>query len=80
MFHPLLGNPTALKDAELESKILDLSKKYFMAARMGQGGACQQINMALDVYKEEQSRRQQESMQALMKKQNRGLDDLINLD
>ena len=47
---------------------------------MGQGAACHQIVVALDMYKEEQSRRQQESMQKTIKKQDSGLDDLINVN
>lgn len=80
MFHPLLEDPQKIKDAELESKILDLSKKYHIAARMGQGAVCSQIVLALDMYRAEQQRRQEENMKTLMKKQNKGLDDLINVD
>jgi hypothetical protein len=80
MFHPLLDDPSKLKDQDLEAKILDLGKKYGIAARMGQGGACHQIAIALDTYRSEQSRRQNKSMQDMLSKQNKGLDDLINVD
>jgi len=80
MFHPLLADPSQLKDQDLDSKIIDLSKKYGIAARMGQGGACQQIIIALETYKAEQQKRQNASMQATMQKQNGSLDDLINID
>jgi len=80
MFHPLLADPSQLKDQDLDAKIIDLSKKYGIAARMGQGGACQQIVIALDAYKSEQQKRQNASMQATMQKQNGNLDDLINID
>jgi hypothetical protein len=80
MFHPLLEDPGTLKDQDLDAKILDLSKKYGIAARMGQGGACQQIVIALDTYKAEQQRRQAKGMADMMKKQNGNLDDLINID
>jgi hypothetical protein len=80
MFHPLAENPRNLKDSDLENKIIDLSRKYHIAAQMGQGAACHQIVVALDMYKEEQSRRQQESMQKTIKKQDSGLDDLINVN
>jgi hypothetical protein len=79
MFHPLIAPPTELKDADLEQKILDLSKKYFIAARMGQGGVCDQLSMALDMYKQEQGRRQRESTKTLVKNQDKDLDDLINV-
>jgi hypothetical protein len=80
MFHPLLGDPSLLKDQDLDAKILDLSKKYSIAARMGQGGACQQIVIALETFKAEQQRRQSNAMAEMMKKQNGDLDSLINVD
>jgi len=80
MFHPLLDNPAKIKDQELENKILDLTKKYYTAASMGQGTICQQILLILEVFKEEQRKRQQIAMQDGMKKQNKDLDDLINVD
>jgi hypothetical protein len=80
MFHPLLEDPSLLKDQDLDAKIFDLSKKYGIAARMGQGGACQQIITALETYKAEQQSRQNKSMSDMMKKQNGNLDDLINID
>jgi hypothetical protein len=80
MFHPLLENPTRLKDQELENKILDLTRKYHIAASMGQGQVCQQVIVILETLKEEQRKRQQAAMQDGMKKQNKDLDDLINVD
>jgi len=80
MFHPLLDNPRKLKDEDLEGKILDLGRKYQIALRLGNGSAAQQIVMALGMYKEEQQRRQHEAMQSTMTKQNKGLDDLINIE
>jgi hypothetical protein len=47
---------------------------------MGQGGVCQQIMIILEMYKEEQARRNQAAMASTMKKQNKDLDDLINVD
>jgi hypothetical protein len=79
MFHPLLAPPTELKDTDLEQKILDLSKKYFIAARMGQSGVCDQLSMALSMYKDEQSRRQREATKTLVRDQDKDLDDLINV-
>lgn len=80
MYHPLLEDPRTLKDQDLENKILDLGRKYHIAARLGQGGAAQQIVMALEMYKAETQRRQAEQVKEMMKKQNKGLDDLINVD
>jgi hypothetical protein len=80
VYHPLVLDPRKIKDQDLEDKIQELSKKYHLAARMGQGGVCTQILAALDMYKEEAARRRNETMQSLMKKQNKDLDDLINVD
>lgn len=80
MYNPLLSDPSKIKDADLENKILDLRKKYHIAARMGHSQICEQIIMALNLYKEEQSRRHLESMQKIIKNQDKDLDDLINVD
>jgi hypothetical protein len=80
MYHPLLDDPSKLKDQDLENKILDLSRKYHIASRMGQGGVAHQIIVALDAYKSEQHRRQMENSKSILNKQNKGLDDLINVD
>jgi hypothetical protein len=80
MFHPLLGDVSKIKDTELETKILDLGKKYHIALRLGQGSAAQQILLALGAYKEEQSKRQREALDATMTKKNKDLDNLINVD
>jgi hypothetical protein len=80
MYHPLLDDPKNVKDQDLENKILDLGRKYHIAARSGQGGVCQQIIVILEMYKDEQRRRQIESANTLIKKQNKDLDDLINVN
>jgi len=79
MFNPLVESPANLKDAELESKILDLTKKYHVAARMGQGIVCQQIVIILDSYKDEQLRRGREMLKKNQVNQDKNLDDLINV-
>ena len=79
MYHPLLDNPANLKDAELENRILDLTKKYHIAARMGQGIVCEQIITILSSLKDEQSRRGQEMIKKTQSNQNKNLDDLINV-
>jgi hypothetical protein len=81
MFNPLLEDTTKLKDQDLENKILDLSRKYTIALRLGQGGLAQQIVLTLDMFKIEQHRRQVEAMRELQEKQKKqGIDDLINVD
>ncbi len=81
MYHPLLADPSELKDADLENKIIDLSKKYDIAARMGQGGPASQIIIALEMYKDEQRRRFHQANKTIAaKQQDNGLDDLINVE
>jgi hypothetical protein len=81
MFNPLLEDTSKLKDQDLENKILDLSNKYHVALRLGQGGLAQQVVVNLEAYRMEQQRRQIEAMKDLQTKQKKqGLDDLINVD
>jgi len=81
MFNPLLPDLSKLKEQDLESKISDLSKKYFIALKLGQVQAAQQIAVTLDAFKMEQQRRQIKSREDLSKKtQEGGMEDLINVD
>ena len=54
-------------------------KKYFIAARSGMGGVCEQINVILEAYKDEQRRRHIQSGQKLVS-QNKYLDDYVSRD
>lgn len=78
MFNPLISDISKLKNDELELKINELMKKYFIASRFGQGAVCQQISIILETYKLEQSRRHQETIKKTIK--NNNLDDYINID
>lgn len=80
MFHPLLGNPSKLKDTDLDNKINELTKKYYIAARMGQGGVADQIAVALEMYKAEQFQRHTAMTEKIARKQDKDLDDLINVE
>ncbi len=79
MFNPLLPDISKLKNDDLENKINELMRKYFIAAKSGQGMVCQQINVILEAYKLEQSRRYTESNKQAIQ-QNKNLDDFINVD
>lgn len=80
MFHPLVPDLKKLKDSDLDSKIFELTKKYHIAARYSQPGVCDQILVMLDMYKVEQQKRQFAAAQNLIKKQDKDLDGLINVD
>jgi len=74
--HPLAGDLSVLKDSELESKIHDLTNKYFMA----QGTDLKhQISIMLQTYNEEMSKRRKASLDKLMQSRDKNLDKLINV-
>lgn len=75
--HPLVGDLSSLKDAELETKINELSKKYFSTYNVD---IRQQIVMVLDTYKEELNNRRQAEYEKMMKSRDKNLDKLINVD
>jgi len=79
MYNPLLEDPSQLKDQDLEKRILDLGRKYHMASKLNYGPACDQIVVALEMYKEEQRKRQREIARNLLEKQNKDFDDLIQV-
>ena len=80
MYNPLMPDVSKIKDADLEAKIQDLTKKYYIAARMGHSAVCEQIVSALTMYKEELYKRQTAAIQKTIKKQDRDFDDLINVN
>jgi len=77
MIHPLAEDFNDLKDAEIESRIQDLSSKYFMS----QNPAVQrQIGLFLDMYKAELQHRRANAWQKEYQKRNKDLDDLIKVN
>jgi hypothetical protein len=75
--HPLAGDLSVLKNAELESKIGDLTRKYFQSNNTD---VKQQIGQLLETYREEQQKRQKEEYEKLMNSQDKSLDKLININ
>lgn len=65
-----------MKDAEIELKIQELTKKYFMSHNYE---LQHQITMVLDTYKEEMAKRQRETYEKMMNSRNKDLDKLINV-
>lgn len=78
MTHPLAEDLSKFKDAELETKIQDLSKKYFMSAN--NLAVQNQIILLLDTYKAELSVRRQKLWQEQYQKRDTDLDSLININ
>jgi ribosomal protein L29 len=75
--HPLIDNLSGLKDSELETKINDLTRKYFMVRNPGVQA---QIVAALDSYKEELNLRRQREYENMVNNRDKGLDKLINVN
>jgi predicted nucleotide-binding protein (sugar kinase/HSP70/actin superfamily) len=81
MFNPLLGNLSKLKQEDLDNKIVELTKKYYIAMKLGNGSAAQQIAINLDAFKTELQQRQYRSLKEVNKNnQDNNLDNLINVD
>lgn len=77
MFHPFEGDIKELSDNEVESRLIDLNKKYFAAARLGKPELLTQISTFVTIYREELSKR----YALKLKSQYDGdLDQLINVD
>ena len=78
MFNPLLDNFNDLSDSEIENKISELSRKYFISRNPH---VQQQISVVLDMYKQELQLR---IAKARLKDQEQngenGLDNLININ
>jgi len=77
MFHPLEGDLSELKDNEVEDRLQDLTKKYFLAQRMGNPQLLTQISTFVTIYRQELSKRYRLKMQS---QNDRDLDQLINVD
>ncbi len=75
--HPLVDDLTNLKDSEIENKVQELTRKYFMTRNFE---VQRQIAAVLDTYKEEMARRQRESYEKMMQSRNQDLDKLINVN
>jgi len=72
--HPLAGNLSEIKDQELENKIFDLTKKYFMTVNPE---VRQQMSMLLDSYNEELKKRRNANLAKIMA--NKDLDKLVKV-
>ena len=77
MFHPLEEDLSLLKDSEVESKLQELTRKYFLAARMGQNEMLTQLSTFVTIYKEELSKRLLAKTQGTY---DTDLNQLINVD
>jgi hypothetical protein len=74
--HPLVDNLENIKDGEIENKINDLTRKYFMTRNPGVQA---QIASLLNTYKEEINKRRSVEYEKMMNNRDKGLDKLINI-
>ena len=73
--HPLVNDFKELKDSEIEGKIIDLTKKYFMTSNVA---VQNQIKMVLDSYTNEIRNRREAALKKVM--EDKGLDNLIKVN
>ena len=76
MIHPLAEDFSQLKDAEVESRLQDLSKKYWMT---NNPQVRQQMSVFIGLYREELSSRRQKTIEQQYQNRDKNLDKLINV-
>jgi hypothetical protein len=77
MIHPLAEDFSQLKDAEIESKLQELSKKYWQA---NNPSVKQQISIFIDLYKTEMNARRAKQWDQVYQKRDKDLDNLIKVN
>jgi hypothetical protein len=75
--HPLINDLSHFKDLEIESKINELSRKYFMTKNVQLQS---QIGFVLETYRNEMNNRKQAEWERMQENRDKGLDKLINVD
>jgi hypothetical protein len=71
--HPLLGTLTSLSDDELNNKLADLHKRYSQAYRVGPFQVLPQLQMIIEDYNAELSRRNAQKMKEMEEKLNKAM-------
>jgi hypothetical protein len=75
--HPLVSNLDSMKEAELENKMQDLTRKYFMTHN---ADIQMQIANLIDAYKAELQTRRARAWQTEYQNRNKELDNLIKVN
>lgn len=76
MIHPLAEDFSELKETEIESRLQELSKKYWMVQNPA---VKQQISTFIGLYREELSARRAKMLEQQYQNRDKGLDKLINV-
>jgi|APCry1669192269_1035402.scaffolds.fasta_scaffold07898_3 hypothetical protein len=79
-YNPLFNDVSDLSAEQLDSKISELTRKYFIAARSGNSGLCQQILVAIEGFKQELSAKNAKAMSVATRNGDKNFDDLINVN
>lgn len=74
--HPLAEDFALLKDAEIESRIQDLTSKYWQTTN---SAVQRQISLFLEMYQAEMQDRRAKQWNQMYQKRNKDLDNLINV-
>jgi hypothetical protein len=76
MFNPLVDSFDSLTDTEIDDKITELGRKYWMSRNPE---VQSQIAVLISMYKEESHVRRAQAYQKMQENGNSGLDNLINV-
>jgi DNA-binding PadR family transcriptional regulator len=79
MFHPLEGDLSRLKDSEVESKLQELTRKYYQASRLGSQELLTQLSTFVTIYRDELRMRQAKAL-SNNNVTNEDLGQFINVD
>ena len=74
--HPLAGDLSPLKDSEIETKISQLTSRYFATSNLE---VKSQIAMLLETYKNEIGERRTREWEKITESRDKSLDKLINI-
>jgi hypothetical protein len=80
LFNPLFGDISHLTATDLETKISDLTKKYFIAARSGNSSLCEQILVSIEAFKQELRIKNASANKVSTRNGDQNFDDLINVN
>jgi len=75
--HPFINDLSGLTDSEVENKIFEISKRYFMTQNTH---VREQILTVLAIYKEEIDKRRAALWDKTIENKNKGLDKLIQIN
>lgn len=78
MIHPFAEDLSHLKDTEVESKLNELTKKYFQAQRLGNLALLTQLETFVNIYKQEMAVRYRKALKNTQL--DTDLDQLINVE